>query len=410
MYKIVLFRCYRLGHFTARKMAILFDMARLFPERHSKVIFPGAHSEFKQAMEQILEALTQETAHDDYLIRLTFFVHVDSEQNHQRFLEEGISILKTHFGRKQPPFSFVAIPAAGQCRLCCEAQFLSDESKNVNVRFDSSYGLPYLVISSPFADELVVGGLQSRVTGSMRAKTDDVFRQMDDILRRENMNAANLVRRWAYIGRGTDDSMEEQNYQAFNDVRAAWSGSDSFELGIPAVTAIGMNVPGLVVDFLAVRQKGDCIRKELVNLPQMNVHPYSKEVQADVQDVNRLKIASLGQALAYGSPGYPSIFISATTGVEGEETQARDVEQQTKAALEKLDLLVSYDNLREHGVVLEGAPGKYRMLRGYVKNAADLACVTDIVKTAHPNTPVLLLHSDGCRDDLLVEIEGEFGF
>ena len=98
-----------------------------------------------------------------------------------------------------------------------------------------------------------------------------------------------------------------------------------------------------------------------------------------------------------------TLFISGTASIVGHETQhVGDVVAQTRETCNNVEALLAKVRA-EKGVVLEP-----NALRVYLRHAADLPAVSDIVRQRFPNVAPAFLHTDICRETLLVEMEGEF--
>jgi enamine deaminase RidA (YjgF/YER057c/UK114 family) len=104
------------------------------------------------------------------------------------------------------------------------------------------------------------------------------------------------------------------------------------------------------------------------------------------------------------------VYISGTASIVGQKTIGRgDVREQTSNTIQNIESLISSENLQNCALfpaeVNLGREFKY--IRVYVKNNEDIPAVKEICHQHFGNTPSLYVQSDICREDLLVEIEGE---
>jgi enamine deaminase RidA (YjgF/YER057c/UK114 family) len=238
------------------------------------------------------------------------------------------------------------------------------------------------------------------------------FQLMEKILQNENMTFADVVRQWNYIenilDRTQGQSELSQNYQDFNEARAAFYKKADFVNGYPAATGIGMNTGGIIIDFIAIPGGNDVKIVPIKNPRQVDAHRYSREVligdpmtgpgQKAPPKFERAKFVSLH--------GTPEIYISGTAAILGQETAGQDVEEQTRITIENIRLLISDENLKNCGIELEPAQKTITYIRVYVKEEKDIPAVKRVCEDYYKDVPALYLVSDICRDRLSVEIEG----
>ncbi len=97
------------------------------------------------------------------------------------------------------------------------------------------------------------------------------------------------------------------------------------------------------------------------------------------------------------------IFVSGTASVVGHETaHVGDVSAQFEETLRNLDeVIASAANRAGHSATFKDSS----TAKLYVRNGADAAAIVERLRNAAPDTSLLVIESDICRHDLLLEIE-----
>ena len=169
----------------------------------------------------------------------------------------------------------------------------------------------------------------------------------------------------------------------------------------PASTGIGALGRGVVLSAVALG--GD--RDDLVVVPLENPRQTSAYCYCATYGPESPKFAR-AMAVSWGVRGL--IFISGTASITHSETQhAGDALAQTRETLANIAVLISEENLSNHGLrglgtSLEGLA----LARVYLRRQADYAGVRAICEKQLAGVPATYVVADVCRDDLLVEIEG----
>lgn len=196
-----------------------------------------------------------------------------------------------------------------------------------------------------------------------------------------------VLRIWNYQGAINDGSGDAERYRRFCDGRAGGSGN-FFAAGYPAATAIGHHAARhlLQVYLLAGSGAGTAIE----NPRQVSAWRYPREYGRTAP----------GFARAMLLPAHDALAISGTAAVVGHASaHAGDVAAQLDEILVNLEALL----------VEAGLPPDFDTLaplKAYVRHPADAPRVRAILDQRLPGVPVLLLHGDVCRRELLVELDG----
>jgi enamine deaminase RidA (YjgF/YER057c/UK114 family) len=234
---------------------------------------------------------------------------------------------------------------------------------------------------------------------------------MQNILKAEKMDFSNVVRQWNYIENIVGFTGKSQNYQIFNDIRSEYYSKSKFDHGYPSATGIGMDAGGIIVDFIAVREKNNTTIIPIKSPVQSDAHQYSKDVIAFNEKVIKSAETTpkFERAKAMVFDNKCLLFISGTAAIKGQISAEKDsAAAQTKLTIENIFHLVTTENLYKHNFYNAKSKVKPAFFRVYVKNAPDFNSVRATCEKMIHNVPVIYVKADICRPELLVEIEGVF--
>lgn len=271
----------------------------------------------------------------------------------------------------------------------------------------------WLVVQRKNMRVVVASGLHQQFDGgNILQQSNAAFEQLQTILNEEKMQWSDIIRQWNYIERITDNETNNgsvsQHYQIFNDIRSKYYNQSTFEHGFPAATGIGMDFGGVCIDFIAARFTDQSEVIGLKNPVQVDAYTYSKQVLAEnnlMSDFCRTT-PKFERAKVIITPDGRWIFVSGTAAITGEKSmEDNTVEQQTALTIDHILNLLSWKNLKDHGVK-DGQEVTIDYLRAYVKFPGDIPVVMDICKKRFPGIPIACVVADVCRPELLVEIEG----
>ena len=203
------------------------------------------------------------------------------------------------------------------------------------------------------------------------------------------------IRIWNYLPEINREAGGVERYRLFNEARRqAFESFDCDVRGnVPAASALGSPAGGsLVVYFLAGTDPGIAIE----NPRQVAAYDYPPDYGEFSPTFSRATLAT--------APGGPVLLVSGTASIVGHRTvHAGDVIAQTRETVSNIRALVGEAN-RVMGAELF-APERLQY-KAYVRRAADREAVAaEFVAAVHPAAPVVYLHGEVCRADLLVEIE-----
>jgi enamine deaminase RidA (YjgF/YER057c/UK114 family) len=343
--------------------------------------------------ETMVDELFSKVSDLKYPIRLTFFgTPADNEQYLKRrelLCEKTARI----YGDKEPVVCYVSQPPLG-CKLVLEAHYLESIPETVSIHYNKHDGFPYVVVNAPEAKMLFSGGFHGDMLNeNISEQSDETFRKLDDLLRKEEMPKDDIARQWNYIERITDFDGEDQHYQMFNNSRSRFYSDVVWSKGYPAATGIGTNLGGVVIDADVVRPIGDsCRLVPIDNKLQVAAHAYSVSVLENAGEKRTTPKFERAKKLAFEG-GEELIYVSGTAAIRGEESlKGVGVERQLRITMENIAELIG------------GAPLK--LLRVYLKHPEDYSVVKDGLEEYGLDIPVSYLCADVCREELLIEIEG----
>ncbi len=204
----------------------------------------------------------------------------------------------------------------------------------------------------------------------------------------------NLLRVWHYFPQINDDENGLERYRGFNVGRHAAFVANGRSIGeehVPAASALGSNSGSLTIYFMAGKQPG----KAVENPRQVSAYHYPDRFGPRSPIFVRALSATLG--------GQHCFFISGTASIVGYETLHQgDAEKQTDETLLNIRTLLQqiphYD------------PAQGRMLlKVYLRRIEDMDMVRAKVQAEFGSAcKAVYLHSNICRSDLLLEIEGAY--
>ncbi|GAB2571534.1 pteridine-dependent deoxygenase [Dyella jejuensis] len=196
-----------------------------------------------------------------------------------------------------------------------------------------------------------------------------------------------VLRIWNYIADINHGAGDAERYKKFCDGRAAGVG-DFFANGFPAATAIGHHGPAhlLQIYLLAGIDAGCAVE----NPRQVSAWRYPRQYGR----------TSPGFARAMLMPARDALAISGTAAVVGHASAHEgDLEAQLHETLANLEALLANADM-------PAGFDTHSPLKAYVRRTIDASRVREILQQRLPGVPVLLMHGDVCRSELLVEIDG----
>lgn len=210
----------------------------------------------------------------------------------------------------------------------------------------------------------------------------------------DHFNYPNLLRVWHYFPQINDDENGMERYRGFNVGRHAAFVANARSIGeedVPAASALGSDSGSLTIYFMAGKHPG----KAVENPRQVSAYHYPDKFGPKSPIFVRALSVTLG--------GQHCFFISGTASIVGFETlHLGDAEKQTA------ETLLNIRTLLQQTPHYDPAQGRM-LLKVYVRHEHDLAMVQAKVRAEFgTGCKAVYLHSNICRSDLLLEIEGAY--
>lgn len=195
-----------------------------------------------------------------------------------------------------------------------------------------------------------------------------------------------ILRAWNHVRAINSGDGDRERYKRFSAGRHEALTAAGFEKRqFPAASAVGMEEGELAVYFIASRTPG----RQIENPRQVSAYDYPRQYGVRAPSFSRATAASMN--------GSSLVFVSGTASVVGHETaHAGDLEAQTEETIRNLGRI-----LCESGA----APAEVRTLKLYVRRAEDATVIVPRLRDAFGSAAVLVLETEICRRDLLLEVE-----
>lgn len=217
-------------------------------------------------------------------------------------------------------------------------------------------------------------------------QTTQTFQNIDKALRTIDMNFLDVVRTWCYLRKLLTW------YDDFNVARTAFFKENGvFEAMIPSSTGIGACLPSggdIVLGALAVKAKDNDISVREVFSP----------LQCPAKDYR----SSFARASEIKTSDGRLLLVSGTASIEpgGATVHLDDIEKQIELTFDVIEAILKAENYRWEDCS--------RAIAYYKDSEFIKAWEKFRVKRNLPSLPMVHLHADVCRDDLLYEIEIDF--
>lgn len=210
----------------------------------------------------------------------------------------------------------------------------------------------------------------------------------------DHHNYHNLLRVWHYLPQINDDENGLERYRGFNVGRHeafVANGRSIGEESVPAASALGSDSGSLTIYFMACKQPGRAVE----NPRQVSAYHYPHLFGPKSPIFVRAMAATVGSQHCF--------FISGTASIVGYETVHQgDVDKQA------VETLLNIRALLQQAPQYDASKGRM-LLKIYLRHLHDLDTVRARVEQEFGTAcKAVYLHSNICRSDLLLEIEGAY--
>lgn len=332
------------------------------------------------------------------LYKINFFIDSDSHDDYSEKRQKLLNTVSDNFPTSllvsviaQPPLT---------CKIIVEA-FYFDQTEWICENQLNESGNSKLFTGKN--SEFLIGTLQANHDNNATLNAEKVFDALKNNLLSLQFPVNSIIRQWNYIEKIIATEGLHQNYQDFNDVRSIFYGEHFKQCGYPAATGIGMNEGGLIIEYIAM--KSDVSTTAPVdNKQQISAHQYSTDVLKGGCPVKTTP--KFERARFLSCDHHDMIFISGTASILGEKTIGiDDPGQQTEITIKNIRELYSDKILKD--LDCRSKTPQYGHVRVYVKNESDFKEIRTCCRKFYGDLPMVYIKADICRDNLLVEIEGE---
>jgi enamine deaminase RidA (YjgF/YER057c/UK114 family) len=338
-------------------------------------------------------------------------VFVAAENTHE-FLQRSAQI-KQSFAGTGIPVSILSESPEKPNQVTIEAGFA--DSDIVRVEYGQAGLINYCKLSGSGHSEFWFAGIEgSAIENTISQSAESAFRQLLAAFLQLGLSFNQIVRQWNYVeqifGFEASGLHQRQNYQLFNEVRSEYYSRHLTNPDFPAATGIGVAHHGVSIECMAVAGDENLKIISLSNPEQLDSWQYGQTVLKGKpkKHLTSNQPPQFERAKLMISGNQSRVFISGTASIAGQETIGlNDVEEQTRIAIDHIELLTGKKNLKFHAPQLTVIPDQYACVRVYVKNEADIPAVKAICRNHFGKVPLSFVQADICREDLLVEIEAE---
>ena len=345
------------------------------------------------------------------VLKQSIFINAADNDDYTDKKAYATAAIDKYFLGAIPPVSILGQPPSNGVDVAMEV-ILALPSDDYKVHYKIYDDVTYALVESESATELYAAGMTGDdLHTDTRAIAQMAFKKMLGILTREGMSLGDIVYQWNYIENiiqcsGSDQV--QQNYQLFNDVRSMHYANANFRNSYPAATGIGMHTGGVILDCIAVRETTDVAIVPLTNSRQVDAYQYSPKVLVGTpaQGFAHCTTPKFERGKYVAVNGFERMYVSGTAAIVGENsTSPTSIEEQAVVTIENMYNVITADSLKINGIANDRT-ARFTYVRGYVKCPDDVTVVQQICKKYFGDISILLLISDVCRVNLLVELEG----
>lgn len=247
-------------------------------------------------------------------------------------------------------------------------------------------------ISFAGSSRLLFGHLRCDETAgcNLEAIAYESYRRLFALAR--DLGYPHVFRLWNFFADITADENGLERYALFcrGRHRALTQVLEAFEQNLPAASAIGTHVPGLMVCFLAAKSRG----AQVENPRQLSAFRYPPRYAP--------KSPPFSRSICMAWEGVrPQLFISGTASIVGYATRhVGDFAAQATETLDNIDALLEAAGRRTLSSF------RLELLRVYARREVLEPELRGLIAARLGPLPLLILRGELCRRDLLVEIEG----
>ena len=357
-------------------------------------------------LDQYINCISQVKLDTKSFCKINVFATVSSNDKYQQLNTNINTWMHKHHPNIAPRVSLIAQAPNSDKLLAIE--LIQDRERPQEHHTRSISGAQYDVYLYKDHTLVAASACCGNVNDNTKTQSIVAFEKVKQILDNEQLNFGDIVRQWNYIENIIGYEGENQIYQTFNDIRAHYYADAKFKHGYPAATGIGQQAGGVIIDFIAIKSTPHHHIFPVHNPAQIDAHQYSNEVL--LGDTQSSKSPKFERAKLLTNTKECRVLISGTAAIIGENSiPSFDIEQQVTVTMNNIKQLIHKDFLAQISRRnLDLHQGHFVGLRAYVRRKEDLDKVKTMCDSYRLNTPITIVQADICRDNLYVEIEGEY--
>ncbi|WP_455212160.1 chorismate transformation enzyme, FkbO/Hyg5 family [Kaarinaea lacus] len=240
---------------------------------------------------------------------------------------------------------------------------------------------------------LMFAGLELECGPDLQKQTESIYKEILSFVR--DSGYPHLLRVWNHFPLINDFDHTTERYQLFcvgrHNAFQALYGTE-FQLQLPAASAIGTRGSKYSVHFIASTKPGTYLE----NPRQISAYRYPEQYGPCSPSFARATLVS--------QKNKNKLILSGTASIVGHQTlHVGEPEKQLEETLRNIDALLHHDLVLAH----QQNPARFNNVKIYIRHREDLPKVrSQVMEYFGDQVPLLYLHGDICRSDLLLEIEG----
>lgn len=212
---------------------------------------------------------------------------------------------------------------------------------------------------------------------------------------KEQLGYIHNTRMWNYFPDINEETLGQERYKQFCEGRhEILADKNNLQKNFSAATAIGSQGPGLMVLSLSTRQPVSHVE----NPQQISAYLYPRNYGRKSPSFARATSMTLKMA--------DHLYVSGTASIIGHQSQYQcDVKNQTRLSLDNIEALLNH--AKRENECFPVTLDNLTLLKVYIRQAEDFQTIKTIMQQrTRKKTPIVYLHGDICRKELLVEVEG----
>ena len=387
-------------------MSSFFDFDYKIIDPDPRGIFSEQVKDCAQQLGKLYEGLDEKAI----IVRANWFFRISKDSSCTKIHSSVLEAMSSE-GLLTIPFTIVAERPVGENHVQLVVCIIENFQGEVLSEAGKSGENVYCRVKYDNQEWLFTGGSGCfEEEQGIRESSNRAFVDVKSVMALEGFSFSSILRQWNYIPgiveeETNDDGQVIQHYQEFNDVRAEWYHKEGLKQDFPAATGIGVAGGGVVIEVIAFKSDIGHQILTLHNPEQSDAHRYSpiQLVGAKAFETPRFERGKL-----IISKGKGHIWVSGTAAIRGEDSVPGNIVEQSRITCENIEALISRENLLNAGLEAGDYSTQPIYIRAYVKLPEHGQMVQQYLEKRYRGASIHVLQANVCRDELLVEVEGEF--